>query len=54
VVFHPRAELAPLMVLNDAQQHGQWVVSADSRRQQLSIAPLGPPPSRRSTACSFG
>ena len=35
-------ELAPLMVLNDAQQRGQWVVSADSRRQQLSIAPLGP------------
>lgn len=34
--------LAPLMVLNDAQQRGQWVVSADSRRQQLSIAPLGP------------
>ncbi|BBV80591.1 anti-sigma factor [Enterobacter kobei] len=34
--------LAPLIVLNDAQQRGQWVVSADSRRQQLSIAPLGP------------
>lgn len=35
-------ELAPLMVLNDGQQHGQWVVSADSRRQQLSITPLRP------------
>jgi anti-sigma-K factor RskA len=47
-------ELAPLMVLNDAQQHGEWVVSADSRRQHLSIAPLRPTPSRRNTACSFG
>lgn len=35
-------ELAPLMVLNDAQQHGQWVVSADASRQYLSIAPLRP------------
>ena len=35
-------ELAPLMVLNDAQQHGQWIVSADSRRQYLSITPLRP------------
>lgn len=35
-------ELAPLMVLNDAQQHGQWIVSADSSRQYLSITPLRP------------
>ncbi|MBV1795547.1 anti-sigma factor, partial [Escherichia coli] len=35
-------ELAPLMVLNDAQQHGQWIVSADNRRQYLSITPLRP------------
>lgn len=35
-------ELAPIMVLNDAQQHGQWIVSADSRRQYLSITPLRP------------
>ncbi|MCU6279779.1 hypothetical protein F3J31_06620 [Enterobacter sp. Acro-832] len=35
-------ELAPLMVLNDTQQHGQWVVSADASRQHLSIAPLRP------------
>lgn len=34
--------LTPLVVLNDAQQHGQWVVSADSQRQQLSITPLRP------------
>lgn len=35
-------ELAPIMVLNDAQQHGQWIVSADSSRQYLSITPLRP------------
>ncbi|MBH8449038.1 anti-sigma factor, partial [Pseudomonas aeruginosa] len=35
-------ELAPLMVLNDAQQHGQWIVSADNSRQYLSITPLRP------------
>ncbi|MEB7625291.1 anti-sigma factor [Enterobacter vonholyi] len=35
-------ELVPLMVLNDAQQHGEWVVSADASRQHLSIAPLRP------------
>lgn len=35
-------ELTPLVVLNDAQQHGQWVVSADRQRQQLSITPLRP------------
>lgn len=34
--------LTPLVVLNDAQQHGQWVVSADSQRQQLSLTPLRP------------
>jgi hypothetical protein len=47
-------ELAPLMVLNDAQQHGQWIVSADSRRQYLSIAPLRPNAVAAQTACSFG
>jgi hypothetical protein len=26
-------ELVPLIVLNDAQQHGEWVVSADASRQ---------------------
>lgn len=35
-------ELSPLVVLNDAQQQGQWVVSADSQRQRLSISPLRP------------
>ncbi|EKI0252586.1 anti-sigma factor [Enterobacter asburiae] len=35
-------ELAPLMVLNDARQHGEWVVSADARREHLSITPLRP------------
>lgn len=35
-------ELVPLIVLNDAQQHGEWVVSADASRQHLSIAPLRP------------
>lgn len=35
-------ELAPMLVLNDAQQHGQWIVSADARRQYLSITPLRP------------
>lgn len=35
-------ELSPLVVLNDAQQKGQWLVSADSQRQQLSISPLRP------------
>ncbi|HDR2161590.1 TPA: anti-sigma factor [Enterobacter cancerogenus] len=35
-------ELAPLMVLNDAQQHGQWIVSADASREHLSIIPLRP------------
>ncbi|MBL5884363.1 anti-sigma factor [Lelliottia aquatilis] len=35
-------ELTPLVVLNDTQQHGQWVVSADSQRQQLSLTPLRP------------
>jgi hypothetical protein len=47
-------ELAPLMVLNDAQQHGQWIVSADSRRQHLSITLSDRTLSRRKTACSFG
>lgn len=35
-------ELSPLVVLNDAQQQRQWVVSADSQRQRLSISPLHP------------
>ncbi|WP_368542533.1 anti-sigma factor [Enterobacter soli] len=34
--------LAPLVVLNDAQQHGQWVVSADADRQRLNVTPLRP------------
>lgn len=34
--------LTPLAVLNDAQQQGQWVVSADNDRQQLNITPLRP------------
>lgn len=34
--------LAPLVVLNDAQQQGLWVVSADSTRQRLNITPLRP------------
>lgn len=33
-------ELAPLMVLNGAAQQGQWLVSADSERQILSLTPL--------------
>ncbi|ANG91943.1 anti-sigma factor [Enterobacteriaceae bacterium 155047] len=37
-------EMSPLVVLNDTQQQGQWVVNADSRRQSLSIAPLRPTP----------
>jgi len=37
-------EMSPLVVLNDTQQQGQWVVNADSRRQALSIAPLRPTP----------
>lgn len=35
-------ELVPLIVLNDARQHGEWVVSADARREHLSITPLRP------------
>ncbi|MEZ6875763.1 anti-sigma factor domain-containing protein [Enterobacter sp. KBR-315C3_2022] len=35
-------EFAPLVVLNDAQQRGQWVVSADAQRQHLSVTPLKP------------
>lgn len=35
-------ELTPLIVLNDARQHGQWIVSADSQRQRLSVSPLRP------------
>ncbi|WP_279050298.1 anti-sigma factor [Cedecea davisae] len=33
-------ELAPLVVLNGAQQQGQWLVSADSERKTLSLTPL--------------
>lgn len=37
---HRPDEFAPLIILGDAQQHGQWVVSRSSDRRYLQLAPL--------------
>lgn len=41
-LFMQPPTLTPLTVLNDAQHQQQWVVSADSKLEQLSLTPLHP------------
>ena len=39
---HRPEEFAPLIILGDAQQQGQWVVSRSSDSRYLQLAPLKP------------